>query len=444
MIERYTRPEMGEIFSERARYQRWLDVEIAFLEVLAEDGKVPRDDLAIIKERASFDVARVAELEATVQHDVIAFLTAVAEKVGPASRHIHFGLTSSDILDTATALQIKDAASRVLSGVDAVREALAEQALRHKMTPCVGRTHGIHAEPMTFGLKMALFYEELGRARARLVSAAAEMAVGKLSGAVGTFAHLSPDIEERTLRRLGLSPDPIATQVVQRDRHAAWICALGLLGATYEKVATEIRNLQRTDIREVEEPFGRGQKGSSAMPHKRNPIASENVAGLARLLRSYVVPALENVTLWHERDITHSSVERVILPDSAILADYMSYRLARIVKGLSVYPEAMKKNLDKMRGLVFSGQLLLALAEKGITREEAYLLVQENAMRVWDGDASFPDLVKRDPKIARLLSPAELEEVFSLDAQLRHVDAIFARVFGPGGTGGGQAPALRT
>ena len=429
MIPRYTRKEMGDLFSDEARYQRWLEVELAFLEVLAEDGKVPLEDLRVIKERAGFEVARIAEIEATVQHDVIAFLTAVAERVGPASRHIHFGLTSSDILDTALALQVQAASKLVLTGVDGLRAALREQALAHRHTPCVGRTHGIHAEPTTFGLKMALFHAELGRAHTRIVAAAEEMAVGKLSGAVGTFAHLSPDVEERTLARLGLAADPIATQVIQRDRHAAWISALALLAASYEKIATEIRNLQRTDIREVEEPFGAGQKGSSAMPHKRNPIGSENTAGLARLFRGYVVAALENVALWHERDITHSSVERVILPDAAILIDTMSARLTRIIAGLRIYPEAMLKNLESTRGLVYSGQLLLELAEKGITREEAYRLVQENAMRVWDEGRDFKELVLADPAVTALLSTAEIERVFSLSHQLRNVDAIFGRVF---------------
>ncbi len=430
MIERYTRPEMGALWTDEARFRTWLEVELAVCEALGEKGEIPAADVAEIRARADFDVARIAEIETEVRHDVIAFLTSVAEKIGPASRHVHYGLTSSDVLDTALALTVVRALDRILEGLDGLMGALRRRALEHRSTVMAGRTHGIHAEPYTLGLKLAGWYAEMGRNRSRIEAAREEIRFGKISGAVGTYAHLGPEVETRVLERLGLRAEPLATQVVPRDRHAAVVSSLGILGSGIDRIATEIRHLQRTDVREVEEPFGKGQKGSSAMPHKRNPVGCENLSGLARLLRSYVQAALENVPLWHERDISHSSVERVILPDATILADYMLHRLTGIVDGLVVHPEAMRENLAKTRGLVFSQPVLLALTRAGMTREEAYEAVQRNAMKVWEGGAGFRDLLAADPEVRARLSERALDEAFDPERALRHVDAVFERVFG--------------
>jgi adenylosuccinate lyase len=427
MIERYARPEMSALWSEQGRYRRWLDVELAVCEVLAERGAIPADAVQAIKARAAFDPARIAEIEREVRHDVIAFLTNVAEHVGPDSRWVHFGLTSSDVLDTALALQIRDAGRILLEGVDAVCAALERRALEFRHTPCVGRTHGVHAEPTTFGLKLLVFWKEMRRNRVRLERALAETAVGKISGAVGTFAHLDPAVEEAVCARLGIGCEPAASQVVQRDRHAAFVQALALTGASLEKLAVELRHLARTEVREVEEEFGAGQKGSSAMPHKRNPWRFETVTGLARVLRGYAVSALENLALWHERDISNSSVERIVLPDATGLLDFMLHRSAGLVRTLRVFPERMRENLDSSRGLVFSGTLLLELARKGLTREEAYRLVQAHAMETWERGGSLRERVLADPRIGELLSREELERAFSLEHALRNVDAIFER-----------------
>ena len=431
MISRYTRPEMGRIWTDAHRMEKWLEVELAVVDVMADSGEIPREAAANIRKKAAFDAERALEIEKTVQHDVIAFLTSVAEHVGPDSRFIHLGLTSSDVVDTAQALLLREAADQILQGVDRVRAALRARALEHRKTPCIGRTHGVHAEPTTFGLKMAVLYEEFGRARERVARARETIAVGKISGAVGTFAHLDPDVEERVCARLGLRPAPVSNQVIQRDRYAEYVAALGILAASMEKTATEIRHLQRTEVGEAEEPFGGGQKGSSAMPHKRNPVGCEQICGLARVIKGNVGVALENVALWHERDISHSSAERVILPDSTILADYMLNRLAGILERLVVYPEAMRRNLESSGGLVFSQEVLLALARRGAAREEAYSWVQGAAMSARDGKGTFRENLKALPGILKILSAGELEECFDLDRQLRNVDRIFERVFGP-------------
>lgn len=430
MIERYTRREMGGLWTDEARFETWLEVELAVCEALGARGMIPADDLAAIRARAGFDVRRIAEIEAEVRHDVIAFLTSVSEKVGPASRHIHYGLTSSDVLDTALALTLVRASDLILADLDRLLVVLRRRALQHRRTVMVGRTHGIHAEPYTLGLKFAGWYAEAARHRARVALAREEVRRGKISGAVGTYAHLGPDVEAEVLARLGLSVETVSTQVVPRDRHAVFVSALAVLASSVDRIATEIRHLQRTDVREVEEPFARGQKGSSAMPHKRNPVGAENLSGLARLVRSHAGAALENVPLWHERDISHSSVERVILPDSTILVDYMLDRLAGILDGLLVYPDAMRENLDKTRGLVFSQSVLLALTRAGMTREAAYEAVQRNAMKVWNGEAGFRDLLASDPEVARVLSGKDLDAAFDASLTLRHVDAVFDRVFG--------------
>ncbi len=429
MIARYTHPEMGGIWSEQRRYDAWLEVELAATDALADTGVVPREDARTLRERATFDIARIEEIEQTTQHDVIAFTTAVAEKVGPAARWLHFGLTSSDVLDTALALQMRAACDLLLTRVDALSAAIRTRALEHKDTPMIGRTHGVHAELMTFGVKLALWYAEVARSRERLVRAREAVSVGKLSGAVGVFAHLDPEIEAAVCARLGLTPAPVASQVVQRDRHAELMTTLAILGASLEKFALEIRGLQKTEIGEVEEPFAKGQKGSSAMPHKRNPIGCEQIVGLARLIRANAMAALENVALWHERDISHSSVERVILPDSFIALDHMIRRLTRIVAGMVVYPERMRENLQRSRGVVFSGSVLLELARRGISREDAYAWVQRNAMRSFNEQVDFKPLLLADADIARVLPADVIDEAFDLGAQLRNVDAIFARVF---------------
>jgi len=431
MIPRYTHAEMGRIWSDQRRYETWLLVEAAAAEAMAAAGIVPADAARDIRERGAFDISRIDEIEQVTQHDVIAFTTAVAEKVGPSARWLHFGLTSSDVIDTAQALQMREACDVLLKDLDALAEAIRDRALEHRRTPMIGRTHGVHAEPMTFGLKLALWYAEVGRDIDRLKRARAVISVGKLSGAVGTFGHLPPQIEEDVCRRLGLEPAPVASQVIQRDRHAELLMAIAITGASLEKFALEIRGLQKTEIGEVEEPFGKGQKGSSAMPHKRNPIGSEQIVGMARLLRGNAHAALENIALWHERDISHSSVERVILPDSCIALDHMLRRMTRIVRDMVVNRERMVENLNRSRGVVFSGTVLLELAKKGISREQAYEWVQRNAMRSFAEQRDFKQLLLADTDVTRVLPPAELERAFDLDEQLKHVDYIFDRVFTP-------------
>jgi adenylosuccinate lyase len=433
MIPRYTHPEMGAIWSDVRRYDTWLEVELAATDALAAVGVVPKDDAKELRAKAAFDIARIDAIEQTTQHDVIAFTTAVAEKVGPAARWLHFGLTSSDVLDTALALQLRAACDLILKDLDELSAAVKVRAEEHKHTPMIGRTHGVHAEPMTFGVKLALWASELHRDRVRLVRARDGVSVGKLSGAVGMFAHLDPSIEEAVCRTLHLTPAPVASQVIQRDRHAELLSTLAILGASLETFALEIRGLQKTEIGEVEEPFGKGQKGSSAMPHKRNPIGCEQIVGLARLLRANAMAAMENIALWHERDISHSSVERVILPDSFIALDHMLRRFTRIVKGMVVYPERMLENLGRSRGVVFSGTVLLELAKRGISREQAYEWVQRNAMRSFAEQTDFKALLAADPEIAKALPRAVLDEAFDLGTQLKQADAIFARVFAPSG-----------
>jgi adenylosuccinate lyase len=421
---------MGRIWSEERRYQSWLEVELAAADAMAAAGIIPADAAQDLRSKAAFDVSRIEEIEKSTQHDVIAFTTSVAEHVGPSARWLHFGLTSSDVVDTAQALQMRDACALILANLDGLRVEVKARAVEHRRTPMIGRTHGVHAEPMTFGLKLALWYAELGRAIVRVQRARDVIRVGKISGAVGTFAHLDPAIESDVCKRLGLEPAPISSQVIQRDRHAELLTALAITAASLEKFALEIRGLQKTEIGEVEEPFGKGQKGSSAMPHKRNPIGCEQIVGLARLIRANAMAALENVALWHERDISHSSVERVILPDSFIALDHMLRRFTRIVKGLVVYPDRMRQNLERSRGVIFSGQVLLELARRGISREQAYVWVQRNAMRSFDEQRDFKTLLLADTDVVNVLTAAEIEKVFDLDVQLRNVDAIFDRVFG--------------
>ena len=427
MIERYARPDMSAIWSEDGKYRRWLDVELAVCEVQAGRGMIPEASLAVIREKADFDAARIAVIEAEVRHDVIAFLTNVAEYVGPESRWIHYGMTSSDVLDTALALQIRDAGHVILDEVDDLCAALRRRAEEFKHTPCVGRTHGVHAEPTTFGLRFLIFWKEMRRNRVRLERAIEEAAVGKVSGAVGTFAHLDPDLEEAVCDRLGIGFEPAASQVVQRDRHAAFVAAIGVTGSTLEKIAVELRHLARTEVREVEEEFGKGQKGSSAMPHKRNPWRLETVTGLSRVLRGHVTAALENQALWHERDISNSSVERMVLPDATGLLDFMLNRLGGLVDSLRVFPERLQENLELTHGLVFSGTLLLELAQKGLTREVAYRLVQRHAMDTWEHGGEFLARIQSDPEITEVLSKEEIDRAFSLENALRNVDAIYHR-----------------
>ena len=430
MIPRYTHPEMGRIWSEERRYETWLQVEIAAAQVMADVGIIPHEAARDIRERGKFDVARIAAIEETTQHDVIAFTTAVAEHVGPSARWLHFGLTSSDVVDTAQALQMREACELLLKDVEALAEAVRTRADEHRQTPMIGRTHGVHAEPLTFGLKLALWYAELKRDEERLRRARAAVAVGKISGAVGTYAHLDPSIEARVCRALGLEPAPVSSQVIQRDRHAELLSTIAITGASLEKFALEVRGLQKTEIGEVEEPFAKGQKGSSAMPHKRNPIGCEQICGLARLLRGNAHAALENVALWHERDISHSSVERVILPDSFLALDHMLRRFTRIVKGLVVHPDRMRENLERSRGVVFSGTVLLELAQRGISREQAYEWVQRNAMRSYDEKKEFKQLLLDDKDVMGVLDRKTVDDAFDLKVQLRHVDEIFDRVFG--------------
>src|SRR6266540_222117 len=431
MISRYTHPDMGRIWSDQHRFDTWLLVETAAAEAMAAAGIVPPEAARDIRERGGFDVSRIEEIEQTTQHDVIAFTTAVAEKVGPSARWLHFGMTSSDVIDTAQALQMREACDVLLHDLDALGDAIRARAIEHRRTPMIGRTHGVHAEPMTFGLKLALWYAEVGRDVERVRRARAVVSVGKLSGAVGTFAHLPPEVEADVCRRLGLEPAAVASQVIQRDRHAELLAALAITAASIEKFALEIRGLQKTEIGEVEEPFAKGQKGSSAMPHKRNPIGCEQIVGLARLLRGNCVAAFENVALWHERDISHSSVERVVLPDSFIVLDHMLRRFTKVVTGMVVHPDRMRENLDRSRGVVFSGTVLLELARRGVAREQAYEWVQRNAMRAFHEQRDFKDLILADSDVMKVLAPPDVEKSFSLEEQLRNVDAMMTRVFTP-------------
>jgi adenylosuccinate lyase len=430
MIERYTRSEMGRIWTLENKYRKWLDVELAACEALCESGRIPREDLEIILEKAAFDIARIEEIERETQHDVIAFLTSVAEFVGPSSRYIHEGLTSSDVLDTSLGLLLTEASDILLEDLDKLIEVLKRRAFEFKETVQMGRSHGVHAEPITFGVKIAVWYAEMQRNRERMEQARETIRVGKISGAVGTFANISPEIEEAVCLRLGLQAAAVSTQIIQRDRHAQFFTTLAIIGCSVEKIATEIRLLQHTEVREVEEFFASGQKGSSAMPHKRNPIASENLSGLARLLRGNALSALENVSLWHERDISHSSVERVIGPDSTIVLDYMLNRLTRVLDRLTVYPENMQRNMDMSGNLFFSQQVLLALIQKGITREDAYRIVQRNAMEVWRSGGDLSEQLKLDSEVTARLSPEEIDGMFDLQYHLKNVDVIFERVFG--------------
>src|SRR5579862_1023438 len=430
MITRYTRPEMGKIWSDQNKFQKWLDVELATAEAEAEIGMIPVEAARALREKSKFNVDRILEIEKQVKLDVIAFTTNVAESVGAEARYLHYGLTSNDVVDTAQALQIHDASKILLADLERLSDVLKKRAHEFKHTPMMGRTHGIHAEPITLGCKIAIWYAESQRNRERLKFAAEQLRVGKISGVVGMYGHSTPELEERICAKLGLAPALITSQVIQRDRHAFYVCILAVIAASLEKIALEVRGLQRTEVREVEEYFAPGQKGSSAMPHKRNPVTSEQICGLARVVRANAQAALENVALWHERDISHSSVERVILPDSTILVDYMLARMSDIVGGLRVFPERMLRNIDLTHGLVFSGQLLLDLVEAGAPRSEAYEWVQENAMAAWESDSSFRERVAADPRIGKFLAPAKLARAFDLERQLHAVDAIFRRVFG--------------
>lgn len=434
MIDRYTRPEMGRIWGEENKYRAWLEVELATAEALAETGEVPKEAAELLRKHAGFEVSRIQEIEREVKHDVIAFTTAVAETMAAAghpeaSRWFHYGLTSNDVVDTAQALLIKSASEIITSGIKQLAGSLKRRAFEFKNTVQIGRTHGIHAEPITFGLKLALWYDELSRNRERFDRASEEIRVGKISGAVGTFGHIGPEAEERICGRLGLRPAPIASQVISRDLHANYVATLALIAATLEKISLEIRHLQRTEVREAEEPFAAGQKGSSAMPHKRNPVTCEQIGGLARVVRANAQAAFENIALWHERDISHSSVERIILPDSTILVDYMLAKTDWLIAGLRVHPDRMKKNLDLTKGLVFSGQLLLDLAATGMLREQAYRIVQNKAMEAWEQEGDFRAAIESDPEITQRLSKEQLRESFSVSRQLANVDRIFERVF---------------
>ncbi|MFZ1962845.1 MAG: adenylosuccinate lyase [Roseiarcus sp.] len=433
MIPRYSRPEMVAIWAAQTRFKIWFEIEAHACDALAEIGVIPKESAKAIWKKAgsaTFDVARIDEIERVTKHDVVAFLTHLAEFIGPDSRFVHQGMTSSDVLDTCFAVQLQRASDILIADVDALLAALKRRAFEHKLTPTIGRSHGIHAEPTTFGLKLAQAYAEFARARRRLVAARAEISTCAISGAMGTFANVDPRVEAHVAEKMGLVPEPISTQVIPRDRHAAFFAALGVVASSIERLAVEIRHLQRTEVLEAEEYFSEGQKGSSAMPHKRNPVLAENLTGLARMVRSAVTPALEDVALWHERDISHSSVERMIGPDATIALDFALARLCQVVDKLVVYPEAMRRNLDRLGGLVHSQRVLLALTQKGVSREDAYALVQHNAMPVWRGEGDFLSLLKADKDVAKALSPAELEALFDLDYHLEHVDTIFARVFG--------------
>ncbi|HYH69843.1 MAG TPA: adenylosuccinate lyase [Methyloceanibacter sp.] len=430
MIPRYSRPEMARIWEPEAKFRIWLKIETTAAEAMAKLGQVPMHAAESIKRRGNFDIARIDEIEGEVRHDVIAFLTSVAEHVGPEARFLHQGLTSSDVLDTCFNIQLVEAADLLIADVDALLAALKERAYEHKDTVTVGRSHGVHAEPTTFGLKLAYAYAEFQRAKARLKAARDEVSTCAISGAVGTFANVDPRVEEYVAKKLKLKPEPVSTQVIPRDRHAMYFAALAVVASSVERVATEIRHLQRTEVLEAEERFSAGQKGSSAMPHKRNPVLSENITGLARLVRGYAVPAFENVALWHERDISHSSVERVIGPDATIALDFALSRLTEVIKGLIVYPERMRANLDRLGGLVHSQRVLLALTAAGVPREDAYRIVQRNAMKIWDGGGEFLDALLADPDVTGALSPDEIRAQFDLGYHTKHVDTIFKRVFG--------------
>jgi len=427
MIERYSRKEIAGIWSLENKFRIWLDIEIAACQAHANMGTIPEEDLRIIEEKANFDLSRIEEIESQVHHDVIAFLTSVAEFVGPSSRFIHFGLTSSDIGDTALSIQMKQAGTILALDIRQLMEALRARALEHKNLPCMGRSHGVHAEPTTFGVKMALYYKEFERNLARLERAIENISFGKISGAVGTFSSIAPEIETMVCHTLGLEPDPISTQIIQRDRHAEFMAVLAITAGSLDKLATEIRHLQRTEVREIEEPFQTGQKGSSAMPHKRNPILSERVSGISRVIKSNLQTALDNMTLWHERDISHSSAERIILPDSTIALDYILDKMTFIIRNLHVYPESMQENIDRTGGLFFSQSLLLKLVETGYSREEAYAIVQENAMRVWKREGTLKQLASDDKRVAERISESELDDIFSLDRYLANIDYIFKK-----------------
>ena len=433
MLSRYTRPEMASIWEAQTRFKIWFEIEAHAADALAELGVIPKEAAKTVWARARnvvFDVARIDEIERETKHDVIAFLTHLAEIVGPEARFVHQGMTSSDVLDTCLNVQLTRAADLLIDDIDKVLAALKKRAFEHKMTPTVGRSHGIHAEPVTFGLKLAYAYAEFTRARERLVAARKEVATCAISGAVGTFAQIDPRVEEHVAKAMGLVPEPISTQVIPRDRHAMYFATLGVIAASVERLATEIRHLQRTEVLEAEEFFSEGQKGSSAMPHKRNPVLSENLTGLSRMVRAYVTPAMENVVLWHERDISHSSAERMIAPDATVTLDFALNRLAGLIEKLLIYPENMLKNLDRLGGLIHSQRLLIALTQKGASREDAYKLVQRNAMPVWRGEGDFQKLLKKDPEVKKYLTDSEISEQFDLGYHLKHVDTIFKRVFG--------------
>ncbi|MDA0691357.1 MAG: adenylosuccinate lyase [Nitrospinae bacterium] len=429
MIERYSLPEMAAIWEPENKFDIWLKVEILACEALANRGEIPQSAVDEMKKKARFDIARIDEIEKEVKHDVIAFLTCVSENVGESARYMHLGLTSSDVLDTAFAVQLKQAATLIIKGAEGLKEAIKKQALLHKNTPMIGRSHGIHGEPITFGFKLAIWYEEMGRNIERLKQARQRIAYGQISGAMGTFASIDPDVEEYVCKKLGLKPAPVSSQIIQRDRHAEYFSTLAILAGTLDKIAVEIRHMQRTEVLEAEEFFSSGQKGSSAMPHKRNPVVSEQMSGLARIIRANAQAAMENMALWHERDISHSSVERVIGPDSTILMHYMLNRTTRMIDRLMVYPKNMMKNLEITRGLVFSQSVLLALVQKGVTREDAYRMVQRNAMQVWEQGKEFLPLLKKDKDIKKYLSDKDLEKAFQLKSQFKNIDRIFERVF---------------
>jgi adenylosuccinate lyase len=430
MIERYTRKEMAQIWEPQNRFRIWLEIETLACEAQAELGVIPRDVVPVIREKGNFDIARIDAIEAEVKHDVIAFLTSVAEYVGPEARFIHQGMTSSDVLDTCFSVQLVQAADELLADLDLLLDSIKARAMEHKDTVCMGRSHGIHAEPVTFGLKLASFYAEMQRNRTRLVAARENIATGAISGAVGTFANINPFVEEYVCEKMGLKPEPVSTQVIPRDRHAEYFCTLAIIASSIERIAIEIRHLQRTEVLEVEEQFTKGQKGSSAMPHKRNPILAENLTGQARYVRSMCIPALENVALWHERDISHSSVERYIGPDASVALDFSLRRLNGLIRNLVVYPENMLRNLNQMKGLVFSQKILLDLTQSGVSREDSYRLVQKNAMKVWEEGKDFQTELLADPEVVGALGETKIRESFDLSYHLKHVDTIFTRVFG--------------
>jgi len=428
MIERYSRKEISNIWQLENKFRIWLDIEVAVCDVYAKKGIIPTEDFKVIKEKANFNLDRILEIEKEVHHDVIAFLTSVSEHVGKESRHIHYGLTSSDIGDTALSIQLKQAGNILLKDLEQLISALKNKAIKYKDLPCMGRSHGVHAEPTTFGMKMALFYEIFSRNHRRLKSAIENISYGKLSGAVGTFSNISPEIEKEVCEILNLKPDPISTQVIQRDRHAEFMAAVSITAGTLDQLATEIRHLQRTEVREIEEPFQKGQKGSSAMPHKRNPILNERISGLSRVIKSNMITALEDITLWHERDISHSSAERVIFPDSTILLDYLLDKMTFIIGNLHIYPENMMDNINRTGGLFYSQSLLLKLIEKKMSREEAYLIIQELAMKVWEKEGTLRELIEKDSRTSKLISKEELDKIFNLNRYFENIDAVFKKV----------------